>query len=66
VEKKMPAPRRAGNEAQKREWVRLMLELADLDRDAFRELRAQAWARVQQRHGEKSPEQIAAWLRSSS
>lgn len=48
------------------EWLRLMLELAALDRDAYREVRAEAWQRVARRHAAKSPQEIADWERSSS
>ncbi len=58
------APQRAGT--RRDEWLRLMTELAELDREAFREIRALAWSRVAQSHQEKSPAQIAAWLGESS
>jgi hypothetical protein len=48
------------------EWLRLMIELAALDRDAYREIRAEAWRRVAQSHATKSPEEIAAWQERSS
>jgi hypothetical protein len=60
------APKRESRDAQRDEWLKLMLELGRLDREAYREVRAAAWARVAQRHGEKSPEQLAAWRSLSS
>ncbi|HVY79863.1 MAG TPA: hypothetical protein VG994_02685 [Steroidobacteraceae bacterium] len=43
-----------------------MLELATLDRDAYREIRAEAWERVVANHGRKSPEEIEAWKKRAS
>ena len=48
------------------EWVRLMIELASLDRDVYREIRAEAWRCVERNHAAKSPEQLAAWVEGSS
>lgn len=48
------------------EWLALMTELAALDRDKFRELRAEAWERVVRGHGEKTPAQIQKWTRNAS
>lgn len=48
------------------EWLALMTELAALDRDSFRELRAEAWERVVRGHGEKDAKQIAEWKRNAS
>ena len=50
----------------KTELLRALNELAAVDREAFRELRADAWAMVVKNHQRKSPEQIAKWLRESS
>jgi hypothetical protein len=48
------------------EWLRLMLELGRTNREAYREIRSQAWALVAKRHAEKTPEEIAAWVQASS
>jgi hypothetical protein len=44
----------------------LMLELGRTNREAYREIRSQAWALVAKRHAEKTPEEIAAWVQASS
>ena len=54
------------DEAKRDEWMRLMTELAAIDREAYRELRAEAWASVAISHGEQTPEQRAAWTRGAS
>jgi hypothetical protein len=51
---------------QRDEWLRLMIELGQLDREAYREIRTKAWSRVARAHGRKSPEEIAAWVKASS
>lgn len=53
-------------DVSREEWLRLMLELARLDRDAFREVRAEAWDRVTAAHGRKSQKQIAVWRSRAS
>jgi hypothetical protein len=53
-------------ESRKQEWLRLMTELADTDRDAYREARADAWGRVARGHKEKTPEQIKTWCAKAS
>ncbi len=58
------APKRAGT--RRDEWLRLMTELANLDRNLYREVRAFAWARIKMQHMRKTPEQIAAWVSESS
>lgn len=50
----------------RRELLRVMLELAKEDREAYRELRAAAWAMIARRHGKKTPAQLAAWLEGAS
>lgn len=51
---------------RREEWLRLMTELAQTDREAYRKLRAQAWGLVADQHGEKTPEEIADWVSRSS
>jgi hypothetical protein len=48
------------------EWLRLMTDLADNDREAYREARAEAWAAVVRTHQQKTPEQIATWKSKAS
>lgn len=48
------------------EWMKAMTELAELDRERYREVRAEAWASVAISHGEQTPEQRAAWEQRSS
>ncbi len=48
------------------ELLRAMIELAAVNREAYRELRADAWDRVVRNHQAKTPEQIAAWKRDAS
>jgi hypothetical protein len=43
------------------EWLRLMLELAASNRDAYRAFRAEVWAEIARGHNAKSPEQLATW-----
>lgn len=62
--KKTPAPRRAGTD--RNEWLALMLELAQLDRAAYREMRADLWALIASRHGDKSSKQLADWMAGAS
>ncbi len=48
------------------EWLTLMLELAEMNRDAYRAFRAEVWAEIARGHNTKSPEQLAAWERLAS
>ena len=48
------------------ELMKALTELAAIDRDAYRELRAEAWRRVAKGHASKSPEQIREWMRGAS
>lgn len=54
-----------GNE-QRDEWVRLMTELAALDRNEYRAVRAEAWDRIQRAHAAQTPEERARWRRNAS
>lgn len=51
---------------RRNEWLRLMNELAGLDREAFRVLRMEAWQRVAVRHASKTPAEIAVWEQGAS
>lgn len=53
-------------DTERDEWLCLMLELAAIDRDAYREIRAEAWERVAKNHAAKSPDEIDAWKRQAS
>jgi len=48
------------------EFVAAMTGLAALDRDAYRELRAEAWSMVQSNHANKSEQQRADWKKNAS
>lgn len=48
------------------ELMKVLTELAAADRDAYREIRAEAWRRIAKSHARKTPEQIAAWMRGAS
>jgi hypothetical protein len=52
--------------AKRDEWLRLMTELAVVDRERFREIRAEAWSRVAQGHQEKTQDELAAWRLNAS
>lgn len=56
----------AGREATLLEFMSLMLELAETDREEYRRIRADAWDRVARAHGEKTTEQRAEWSRNAS
>lgn len=51
---------------RKNEWMKLMSELAEIDRDEFRRIRARAWAAVANKHGAMTEEEIAAWVENAS
>ncbi len=53
-------------EQKRDEWMRLMIELAAVDREAYRAIRAEAWRAAQRNHATKSPEEIETWRRGSS
>jgi hypothetical protein len=48
------------------EWLRLMVELAETDRDRYRQIRAEAWDRVAKGHSQKTPEEISEWRKNAS
>ena len=57
-----PAPRRAGNTNEKRaRLVRVMLEIAALDRDEYRRLRSEMWQAAARSHDRKPDEQLREW-----
>jgi transposase-like protein len=43
-----------------------MTELAHHDRNAYRKLRSDIWTRIAQKHGRKTPAQLADWRDQSS
>jgi hypothetical protein len=48
------------------EWLRLMEEIAAVDRDEYRRLRAGAWEAAIRSHRRKTPQQLASWRRNAS
>lgn len=48
--------------SRRAEWLRLMRELATLDRDAYRRLRSEVWAEIAASHARKSPTEISDWM----
>jgi hypothetical protein len=52
--------------AKRDEWLRLMTELAVVDRETYRELRAEAWSRIVKGHKRKSQAELAAWRLNAS
>lgn len=67
AKKKTPAPRRAGNMSEKRaRLVRVMMEIAALDRDEYRRLRSEMWQAAARAHNRKLAEQLRAWSAKAS
>lgn len=68
MKRQTPAPQRAGTKtaAMREEWVRLMREIAALDREEYRRLRAEAWEAVARSHRRKVPAEITAWTARAS
>lgn len=65
--KKMPAPRRSGNANEKRaRLVKVLLEIAALDRGEYRKLRDEMWHAVARSHNRKPREQLRAWSERAS
>lgn len=65
--KSTPAPRRAGTANEKRaRLVRVMLEIASLDRDEYRRLRTEMWNSVAAEHPRKPSEGLREWLSKAS
>lgn len=54
------------SDQQRDEWLRLMLELAATDRDAYRIVRAETWEAVARSHGRKSEAEREEWLQNAS
>jgi hypothetical protein len=48
------------------ELVMVLVELGQVDRELYRQLRAEAWAMAARNHQRKSPAQREAWLRRAS
>jgi hypothetical protein len=48
------------------EFVAVMAQVGRDDRDLYRQLRAEAWAMVQENHREQSPREKAKWLTNAS
>jgi hypothetical protein len=53
-------------QATEMEFVVAMAELGAADREAYRQLRAEAWAMVAANHGRKDQRAIATWLEKAS
>lgn len=68
MKKTTPAPLRAGTARDKRRarLVRLMLEIAALDRDEYRRLRTEMWNSVAADHPRKPADGLREWLSKSS
>lgn len=66
--KKTPAPQRAGTtSAEKRaRLVRLMMEIAAIDRDEYRRLRGEMWESVAGAHSHKPADGLREWLSKAS
>lgn len=65
---KTPAPQRAGtarNEKRAR-LVRLMLEIASLDRDEYRRMRAEIWQAAAKSHERKPAKDLRTWMGNAS
>jgi len=56
----------SAQEAPRDEWLRLMLELGRLNRDAYRRFRGEVWAEIARGHRYKTPEELASWADRSS
>jgi hypothetical protein len=48
------------------EWLRLMTELAEVDRAEYRRIRAAAWAAIAAGHERKSSQELVAWVEKAS
>lgn len=66
--KSTPAPQRAGTEIDRKRarLVQLMLEIASLDRDEYRRLRAEMWKAVAASHPRKRAEEMRRWRSHAS
>lgn len=51
---------------KRNEWLRLMNELAALNRAEYRRVRAAAWRAVRDQHSDKTDEQITEWQGNAS
>lgn len=62
-----PAPRRAGNTNEKRaRLVRMMLEIAALNREEYRRLRSEMWQAAARSHDRKPDEKLREWSARAS
>lgn len=65
--KSKTAPQRAGTRNEKRaRLVRALLEIASIDRDEYRKLRAEMWQAVARSHNRKPPKQLREWSARAS
>lgn len=48
------------------EWLTVMLRLRETNREAYEQLKAEAWECIARAHGEKTPEQLDAWKAGAS
>ena len=53
-------------ETERDEWLRLMLELAAMNRETYRAFRAEVWDEIAREHKGKSPQQLASWKKHAS
>lgn len=51
---------------KRNEWLALMLELAELNRDAYRAFRSEVWQEIAAGHKGKSSEELASWKERAS
>lgn len=66
--RRTPAPRRAGTsrDEKRARLVKLMLEIASLDRDEYRRLRTEMWNAVASSHSRKPAERLQEWQSNAS
>lgn len=66
--KRTPAPRRAGTSRREKQarLVRVMMEIAALDRDEYRRLRSEIWQAVAASHKHKAAKDLRAWVNDAS
>lgn len=67
VKRSRPAPRRAGTLSEKKaRLVRVMLEIAALDREEYRALRSEMWSAVARSHNRKPAARLREWTEKAS
>jgi hypothetical protein len=52
--------------AERYRFVAAMLELKKLDPRAYEQLKAEAWEAIAKAHPEKTPAEMAEWMRGAS